>query len=83
MNVSNKVENIFVTGSIHKLDNFSLSITTLQCAIDEAASDDRAERCSFSVHYHCNGRRRLVGFQATESNAPCEYTCICMVEYIA
>ena len=48
------------------MDNCSLHNTTLLCVVDDAASDDRAERCSTSLHHHYNGRR----FQKYKS---CEY----------
>ena len=74
MNVNSEAENLYMTGSIQQVDNSSFRITTLHCVIDDAASDDRAEKCYFTVHHHYHYRRRFLALQATKTNAPCEYT---------
>ena len=56
-----------------QLNNCLLDNSTLQCFINNGASDDRAVECSISSHYSRNGRRRLVILEATTTNIQCKY----------
>ena len=67
-NANDKAENICFTDGIHQLDNHSLHMHGV--VIDDVASDDRADRCSFAVQYHYNDRRRFSNYR---TNTPCEY----------
>ena len=65
-NVNSEAVKACATIRINQLDDCSLHNTTLLCLVDDAASDDRAERCSTSLHHRYNCRR----FQKYKS---CEY----------
>ena len=56
-----------------QLNNCLVDNSTLQCFINDGASDDRAVECSISSHYSRNGRRRLVVLEATATNNQCKY----------
>lgn len=66
-NVNDEAESVCATDSICQLDHCSLH---MHCVIDDAASDDRADRCSFTFQHHYNDRRR---FSNHQTNTPCEY----------
>ena len=70
MNVIAQAENLNASSAIYQLSNCSLH---MHRAINDAASDDRAEICSIS-----NDRRRVAITQANETNKACKYTCTCM-----
>ena len=68
--VITEAENLKAISSVHQLDNCSFEVTTVHCVIDDAASDDRAERAAVGDYYLHNGRRSFV---ISQTNKPCKY----------
>ena len=62
------IEAVSALSNAHQLNNYLVDNSTLECFINDRASDDRAVKCSISNHYHHNGRRRLVAVEATTTN---------------
>ena len=68
------VEAVSALSHDHQLNNCLVDNSTLECFINDGASDDRAVKCSISKYYHHSGRRRLVIVEATATNNQCMYS---------
>ena len=68
------IEAVSALSNAHQLNNCLVDNSTLECFINDGASDDRAVKCCISNHYHHNGRRRLA---ASLTNGT-YYMCICV-----
>ena len=64
------VEAVSALNNANQSNNYD---STLECFINDGASDDRAVKCCISNHYHHNGRRRIVVVEATATNDQCMY----------
>ena len=62
------IEAVSALSNAHQVNNCLVGNSTLDCFINDGASDDRAVKCCISNHYHHNGRRRLVIMEATTTN---------------
>ena len=61
----------------HQLNNCLVDNSTLECYINDGASDDRAVKCCISSnHYLHNRRRRLVAVTTTATNNQSMYIII-------
>ena len=69
------IEAVSALSDAHQLNNCLINNSTLECFINDGASDDRAVKCCISNHYHRNGRRRLVVVEAIATNSKCT---VCM-----
>ena len=58
-------------GTAYQLHNCLVDNSTLECLINDEASDDRAVKCYISNHYHHNGRRRLLVVETNVTNSKC------------
>ena len=67
------IEAVSALSNAHQLNNCLVDNSTVECFINDGASDDRAVKCCISNHYHDNGRRRLVVVEATATNNQCMY----------
>ena len=67
------IEAVSALSSAHQLNNCLVDNSTVECFINDGASDDRAVKCCISNHYHHNGRRRLVVVEAIATNNQCMY----------
>ena len=67
------VEAVSALNSAHQSNNCLADISTLECFINDGASDDRAVKCCVSDHYHHNDRRRVAVVEATATNNQCTY----------
>ena len=67
------IEAVSALSNAHQLNNCLVDNSTLECFINDGASDDRAVKCCISNHNHHNGRRRLVIVEATATNNQCTY----------
>ena len=70
------IEAISALSSVHQLNNCLVDNSTLECFINDGASDDRAVKCCISNHYCHNGRRRFVAMEDTKANNKCVYVLI-------
>ena len=64
-------EAVSALGTAYQLHNCFVDNSTLECLINDGASDDRAVRCYISNHYHHNGRRRLLVVETNVTNSKC------------
>ena len=71
--VHEEVENLCALSSVQQMDKDN---STLQCVINDGASDDRADKCS--INNHLNGRRRSVAFQAAITTTDKQGMFICL-----
>ena len=62
------IEAVRVLSNAHQLNNCLVDNSTLECFINDGASDDRAVKSCVSNHYHHNSRRRLVLVEATATS---------------
>ena len=62
------IEAVSALSNAHQLNNCLVGNSTLECFINDEASDDKAVKCCISNHYHHNGRRRLVDVEASATN---------------
>ena len=70
------IEAASALSSAHQVNNCLVDNSTVECFINDGASDDRAVKCCISNHYHHNGRRRLVALKSTETNHQCTYVLV-------
>ena len=72
-------EAVSALNSAHQLNNWLFDNSTLECFINDGASDDRAVRCCASDHYYHNGRgrSRSVVVEATANDIKCTYVYKC------
>ena len=63
-----------------QLGNCLIDNSTVDCVIDDGASDDRAIECCISNHYHHNSRRRrrLVAVEGSVINSKFMYVHKCL-----
>ena len=61
------IEAVSALSNAHQLSNRLVDNSTLECFINDGASDDRAIKCCNGNCYHHNGRR-LVVVEATTTN---------------
>ena len=54
------IEAVSALRNAHQLNNCLVDNSSLECFINDGASDDRAVKCCVRNHHHHNGRRRLV-----------------------
>ena len=73
------IEAVSALSNAHQLNKCLVNNSTVECFINDGASDDRAVKCCISNHYHRNGRRRLVVVEATATNSKCTYLYQCIV----
>ena len=69
------IEAVSALSDAHQLNNCLINNSTLECFINDGASDDRAVKCCISNHYHRNGRRRIVVMETIDTNSKCT---VCM-----
>ena len=63
------IEAVSALNNAHQFNNCLVDNSTLECFINDGASDDRAVKCCIrSNHYHHNGRRRLAAVTTTATN---------------
>ena len=67
------IEAVGALSNDHRLVDYLVDNSTLECYINDGASDDRAVKCCISDHYHHNGRRKLVVVEATATDSKCTY----------
>ena len=67
------IEAVSALSNAHQLNNCLVDNSTVECFINDGASDDRAVKCCISNHYHHNGRRRLVVVETTATDNHCTY----------
>ena len=67
------IETANALSNAHQLNNSLVDNSTLECFINDEASDDRAVKCCITNHYHRNGRRRLVVVKVTSTYDQCMY----------
>ena len=67
------IEAVSALSNAHQLNNCLVDNSTVECLINDGASDDRAVKCCISNHYHYNGRRRIVVVEATAEDKQCAY----------
>ena len=65
------IEAASALSSVHQLNTCLVDNSTLECFINNGASDDRAVKCCISNHYHHNGRRQFVTLKVTATNNKC------------
>ena len=70
------IEAVSALSSVHQLNNCLADNSTVDCFINNGASDDRAVKCCISNHYHHYGRRRIVALERTETNNQCAYVLV-------
>ena len=75
VSVDVNIEAVSALSNAHQLNNCLVDNSTLECFINDGASDDRAVKCCISNHYHHNGRRRLVVVETTATNSKLMYIC--------
>ena len=63
-------EAVSTLGTAYQLRNCLFDNSTIECLINDGASDDRAVKCYISNHYHHNGRRLLV-VKSNVTNSKC------------
>ena len=73
VNVVAEAENLNTISSVHQSNNYSFEVTTVRYIIDDAASDDRAERASIGGCYLYNGRRSIIVSRNDKADKPCKY----------
>ena len=74
VNVVAEAENLNTISSVHQSNNYSFEVTTVHyIIIDDAASDDRAERASTGDCYLYNGRRSIIVSHNDKADKPCKY----------
>ena len=73
VNVVAEAENLNTISSVHQSNNYSFEVTIVHYIIDDAASDDRAERASIGNCYLYNGRRSIIVSQSDKADKPCKY----------
>ena len=74
-------EAISALSNAHQLNNRLFDNSTLECFINDGASDDRAVNCCVSDHYYHNGRgrSRSVVVEATAIDIKCTYVYKCLI----
>ena len=70
------IEAVSALSNAYQLNNCLVDNSSLECFINDGASDDRAVKCCIRNHYHHNGRRGLV-ISTTNSTY-----CMCMYTYV-
>ena len=69
--VNVNIEAVSALSNAHQLNNCLVDNSTLECFINDGASDDRAVKCCISNHYHCDGRKGSVVVEDTASDNQC------------
>ena len=67
------IEAVSALSNAHQLNNCLVDNSTLECFINDGASDDRAVKCCIRNHYHHNSRRSVI-VEANATNS--KYTCV-------
>ena len=70
------IEAVSALSNAYQLSNCLVDNSTLECFINDGASDDRAVKCCISNHYH--HRRRIVVAEATATNSKYMYIHKCV-----
>ena len=67
------IEAVSALSSAYQLNNCLVDNSTILSSINDGASDDRADKCCISNHYHHNVRRHFVTLEATTIDMQCKY----------
>ena len=67
------IEAVSALSNAHQLNNCLVDNSTVECFINDGASDDRAVKCCISNHCCHNGRRRLAVVEVTATDYRCTY----------
>ena len=59
--------------TVDQLDNGSFEVATINCVINDTASNDKAERPSIGDYCLHNGRRPFLVSQTSKTNKSCKY----------
>ena len=66
-----EAEELSALSSVYQLDYSSVDNSTQCCAVDDGASDDRADKCFISGYYH--HRKRHLALHTTTTDKQCKY----------
>ena len=67
------IKAVSALSNAHQVNDCLVDNSTHECFINDEASDDRADKCCISNHYHHNDRRRLVAVEDIAINNQCMY----------